>query len=264
MNNSSAKFRVRVIGRQALSGRLSVASKARSAACPLTLDVLVRALLRICEDPYDRLFSRAVRNDEPQERMAELGDLGFMEFWADEAAGLMRDLTLVQAGRQGLARCCRGLLTGSPHASARAIFAQALPPRELDAAATRESLMWRAWATEQASRSSLGTTRVLPVRTAARGLVQAGAGAGTRIYGSTPPGGRLPGRRRQRDQPRRQPGLMPPALTPGKPSKQDPRAGTAAMLGSLVAEMAARCHAEPFDLCRTTPRPTACRDAFCR
>ncbi len=51
--------------------------------------------------------------------------------------------------------------------------------------ATREWPMWQASATEQASRSSLGTTRVLPVRTAARGLVQAGASAATRIYGSS-------------------------------------------------------------------------------
>ena len=53
------------------------------------LDVLVRALARICEDPYDRLFSRAVRDDDPRERMAELGDLGFVEFRVDEAAGLV-------------------------------------------------------------------------------------------------------------------------------------------------------------------------------
>jgi hypothetical protein len=62
------------------------------------LDVLVRALGRICEDPYDRLFSRAVRDDDPRERMAELGDLGFIEFRVDEAAGLVRVLTLVWAG----------------------------------------------------------------------------------------------------------------------------------------------------------------------
>jgi hypothetical protein len=62
------------------------------------LDVLVRALARICEDPYDRLFSRAVRDDDPRERMAELGDLGFVEFRVDEAAGLVRVLTLVWAG----------------------------------------------------------------------------------------------------------------------------------------------------------------------
>ena len=43
-------------------------------------------------------FSRAVRNDDPRERMAELGNLGFMEFRVDEAAGLVRVLTLVWAG----------------------------------------------------------------------------------------------------------------------------------------------------------------------
>jgi hypothetical protein len=89
------------------------------------LDVLIRALLRICEDPYDRLFSRAMRNDNPPERMAGLGDPGFMEFRADKAAGLMRVLTLVWAGWQGLARCCQGVLTRSPHASALAIFPRA-------------------------------------------------------------------------------------------------------------------------------------------
>ena len=62
------------------------------------LDVLVRALVRICKDPYDRLFSKAVRDDDPRERMAELGDLGFAEFRVDEAAGLAHVLTLVWAG----------------------------------------------------------------------------------------------------------------------------------------------------------------------
>ena len=61
-------------------------------------DLLVRTLARICDDPYDRLFSRAVREDDPRERMAELGDLGFVEFRVDEAAGLVRVLTLVWAG----------------------------------------------------------------------------------------------------------------------------------------------------------------------
>jgi hypothetical protein len=62
------------------------------------LDALVRALVRICEDPYDRLFSMPVRVDDPQERMAELGDLGFIEFSVDEPAGLVRVLTVVWAG----------------------------------------------------------------------------------------------------------------------------------------------------------------------
>ena len=62
------------------------------------LDLLARTLARICDDPYDRLFSRAVRDDDPRERMAELGDLGFVEFRVDEAAGLVRVMTLVWAG----------------------------------------------------------------------------------------------------------------------------------------------------------------------
>ena len=65
---------------------------------PDALDVLVRTLARICDDPYDRLFSRAVRNDDPRERMAELGDFGFVEFLVDDAAGLVRVVTLVWAG----------------------------------------------------------------------------------------------------------------------------------------------------------------------
>lgn len=64
---------------------------------PDALDVLVRTLARICDDPYDRLFSRAVRVEDPQERMAELGDFGFIEFRVDEVAELVRVLTLVWA-----------------------------------------------------------------------------------------------------------------------------------------------------------------------
>jgi hypothetical protein len=61
-------------------------------------DLLARTLAHICQDPCDRLFSRAVRDSDPRERMAELGDLGFVEFRVDEAAGLVRVLTLVWAG----------------------------------------------------------------------------------------------------------------------------------------------------------------------
>ena len=62
------------------------------------LDLLVRAMARICEDPYDRLFSVAVRDDDPRARMAEFGDLGFMEFEVDEAVGLVRVYALVWVG----------------------------------------------------------------------------------------------------------------------------------------------------------------------
>jgi hypothetical protein len=61
-------------------------------------DVLTTALARICADPYDRLLSKPVRTDEPSERMAELGDAGFIEFTVDEAAGLVRVYTLLWLG----------------------------------------------------------------------------------------------------------------------------------------------------------------------
>jgi hypothetical protein len=44
------------------------------------LDTLARTMGRICEDPYDRLLSMAVRGDDSTERMAELGEAGFTEF----------------------------------------------------------------------------------------------------------------------------------------------------------------------------------------
>jgi len=62
------------------------------------LDVLTRAMVRICEDPYDRVLSMPVREDDPCERMAELGDLGFIEFRVDEAARLVRVYALVWIG----------------------------------------------------------------------------------------------------------------------------------------------------------------------
>ena len=58
-------------------------------------DVLARTMARICEDPYDRLFSLAVRDEDPRERMAELGDAGFIQFTVDESAGLVRVYDLV-------------------------------------------------------------------------------------------------------------------------------------------------------------------------
>jgi len=50
---------------------------------------------RICENPDDRLISMAVRDEDPQERMAELGDAGFIQFTVDEAVGLIRIYDLV-------------------------------------------------------------------------------------------------------------------------------------------------------------------------
>lgn len=62
------------------------------------LDTLACTMARICEDPYDRLLSMAVRDDDPTERMAELGDDGFIEFKVDEAARLVRVYALVWLG----------------------------------------------------------------------------------------------------------------------------------------------------------------------
>ena len=61
------------------------------------LDMLVRLLARVCEDPYDRLFSKPLAGD-PRERMGELGDSRFIEFTVDEAAGLVRVFYLVRTG----------------------------------------------------------------------------------------------------------------------------------------------------------------------
>jgi hypothetical protein len=61
------------------------------------LDALVRLLARICEDPYGRLHSMAAGQD-PHERIAEIGDAGWIEFTVDEKAGLIRVHALVWIG----------------------------------------------------------------------------------------------------------------------------------------------------------------------
>jgi hypothetical protein len=61
-------------------------------------DALTRIMARICADPYDRMLSMPVRADDPAERMAELGDSGFIEFTVDEAAGLVRVYALLWTG----------------------------------------------------------------------------------------------------------------------------------------------------------------------
>jgi hypothetical protein len=54
-------------------------------------------LVRICNDPYDPVFSAPVP-PVPGRRVADLGDLGFIEFIADEATGLVRVYHLVWTG----------------------------------------------------------------------------------------------------------------------------------------------------------------------
>jgi hypothetical protein len=60
-------------------------------------DMLVRTLARICDDPYDLVFSVPVP-PVPGRRVADLGDFGFIEFIADEATGLVRVYHLVWTG----------------------------------------------------------------------------------------------------------------------------------------------------------------------
>jgi len=59
-------------------------------------DILVQTLVRICDDPYDPVFSAPVP-PVPGRRVADLGDFGFIEFIADEAKGLVRVYYLVSA-----------------------------------------------------------------------------------------------------------------------------------------------------------------------
>ncbi len=61
------------------------------------LETLVRVLSRICDDPHGQLFSAAL-GDDPRERMAELGDSGFIEFSVDDDAGLIHVYHLVWTG----------------------------------------------------------------------------------------------------------------------------------------------------------------------
>lgn len=59
---------------------------------PEAFDMLVRTLARICDDPYDPVFSA------PVPPVAGLGDFGFIEFVADEATKLVRVYHLVWTG----------------------------------------------------------------------------------------------------------------------------------------------------------------------
>ena len=65
---------------------------------PDALDALVRTLARICDDPYDRVLSMALREDDPSSRLAELGDSGFIEFEVDPVAQLIRVYVLTWIG----------------------------------------------------------------------------------------------------------------------------------------------------------------------
>ena len=56
-------------------------------------DMLVTLLARICDDPYDPVFSGPT--GVPQRRVADVGDFGFIVFAVDDTAGLIRVFDLV-------------------------------------------------------------------------------------------------------------------------------------------------------------------------
>ncbi len=60
-------------------------------------DMLVAVLARVCEDPYDPVFS-VPAGSERRRRVAELGDFGFIVFVVDEVAGVVRVYDLVWVG----------------------------------------------------------------------------------------------------------------------------------------------------------------------
>jgi hypothetical protein len=60
-------------------------------------DLLVRTLSRICENPYDPVFSTPVP-PVLSRRVADLGDSGFIEFIVDEPAELIRVINLAWVG----------------------------------------------------------------------------------------------------------------------------------------------------------------------
>jgi hypothetical protein len=64
---------------------------------PEALDLLVQTLARICDDPFDPVFSAPV-SPVPGRRVTDLGDFGFIEFTFDEATGLVRVYYLVWTG----------------------------------------------------------------------------------------------------------------------------------------------------------------------
>jgi hypothetical protein len=59
-------------------------------------DMLVTLLVRICDDPYDPVFSAPT--GVPRRRVADISDFGFIVFVVGEAASLVRVFDLVWTG----------------------------------------------------------------------------------------------------------------------------------------------------------------------
>ncbi|MBO0831725.1 MAG: hypothetical protein J2P28_13565 [Actinobacteria bacterium] len=60
-------------------------------------DLLVQTLARICDDPYDPVFSSPAPSSLGN-RVADLGDSGFIEFVVDDESGLVSVYNLVWIG----------------------------------------------------------------------------------------------------------------------------------------------------------------------
>jgi len=58
--------------------------------------MLVTLLARICDDPYDPVFSAPT--GAPRRRVADVGDFGFIVFVVDETAVLIRVFDVVWTG----------------------------------------------------------------------------------------------------------------------------------------------------------------------
>ncbi|MGO9082639.1 MAG: hypothetical protein ACLQDY_27035 [Streptosporangiaceae bacterium] len=61
-------------------------------------DTLIAVLARVCEDPYDPVFSVPAGSGGPRRRVAELAGAGFIVFVVDDAAELVRIFDLIWTG----------------------------------------------------------------------------------------------------------------------------------------------------------------------
>lgn len=64
---------------------------------PEGFELLTELMTDLCMDPYDRLHSVPVK-DRADDRMAELGDFGFIQFRISRGEGLLSVYRLVWTG----------------------------------------------------------------------------------------------------------------------------------------------------------------------
>lgn len=61
------------------------------------MEALIATMRRVCEDPYDAVFSLPIA-DDPTERWAELGEAGFIAFVVRDSAQIVEVTDFVWAG----------------------------------------------------------------------------------------------------------------------------------------------------------------------